>query len=143
MLIVNLFLSIFLTYDMFVFHIQFAKYTDPFLAILSILKAMHIFFFSHKSANFQAKFPTPKTLLQRTHFARNNCFCCRERGESDREKKVKKEKKSRSRSKDRSRSPKHKKSKKDRKERSDKEKDRDRENRDTPTKVKEEPKDKE
>jgi len=64
--------------------------------------------------------------------------------DSDREKKVKKEKKSRSRSKDRSRSPKHKKSKKDRKERSEKDdKERDRENRDTPTKVKEEPKEKE
>merc|ERR1719450_1151663 len=49
-----------------------------------------------------------------------------------------KEKRSRSRS--RSRSPRHKKSKKDKKERSDRE---DRESRDTPTKVKEEPKDKE
>jgi len=58
--------------------------------------------------------------------------------ESDRDRKVKKEKRSRSRS--RSRSPRHKKSKKDKKERSDRE---DRESRDTPTKVKEEPKDKE
>jgi len=70
----------------------------------------------------------------------------RERDREDRERKVKKEKRSRSRS--RSRSPRHKKSKKDKKERSDRDdrerSDRDdRESRDTPTKVKEEPKDKE
>jgi len=65
----------------------------------------------------------------------------RERDREDRERKVKKEKRSRSRS--RSRSPRHKKSKKDKKERSDRDDRESRENRETPTKVKEEPKDKE
>jgi len=74
--------------------------------------------------------------------------------ESDRDKKVKKEKRSRSRSRDRSRSPRgtgrdrsrsprHKKSKKEKKDRGDKEEKEARESRDTPTKVKEEPKEKE
>jgi len=62
----------------------------------------------------------------------------RDRDREDRDRRVKKEKRSRSRSK--SRSPRHKKSKKDKKERSDRD---ERESRDTPTKVKEEPKDKE